>query len=73
MKNTVVVPVKMSLALKARIDELAQKGLTNRNHWIVRTLTRTAYKHQVVKPSVPCDKTPRISWLTKNPPPKRSK
>lgn len=57
MKNTVVVPVKMSVALKARIDELAQKGMTNRNHWIIRTLTRSAYKHQDNKPAIPCDKT----------------
>lgn len=38
--KSVVVSVKMPVTLKDRIDTLAHKGLTNRNHWIVRTLTR---------------------------------
>ena len=41
MKN-VNVSVKMPEDLKQRIDVLAKKGLTNRNHWIVRTLAREA-------------------------------
>jgi len=41
MKN-VVVSVKMPAILKERIDTLARKGDTNRNHWIVRTLTRVS-------------------------------
>jgi hypothetical protein len=32
-----------------------------------------ARNREANKPEVPCDKTPRISWLTKTPPPKRSK
>ncbi|MBE3087201.1 MAG: hypothetical protein IMZ64_13400 [Bacteroidetes bacterium] len=32
--------VAMPHGLKLRIDELAKKGLTTRNHWIVRTLKR---------------------------------
>ena len=47
MKN-VVVSVKMPITLKDRIDTLALKGLTNRNHWIVRTLIRES---RVKKPS----------------------
>ena len=38
--KSVVVSVKMPITLKDRIDTLALKGLTNRNHWIVRTLIR---------------------------------
>ena len=71
--NSTVLSVKMSEELNNRIIELAQKGNTNRNHWIVKTLTRLAYKHQANKPVVPCDKTPKISWLTKKQPSKRSK
>lgn len=40
--KSVVVAVKMPQELKDRIDILAKKGLTNRNHWIVRTLTRVS-------------------------------
>ena len=36
----IVVSVKMPEDLKQRIDDLAKKGLTTRNHWIVRTLSR---------------------------------
>ena len=36
------VSVKMPKALKERIDILAKKGLTTRNHWIVKTLAREA-------------------------------
>ena len=41
MKN-VNVSVKMPIELKERIDILATKGITTRNHWIVRTLAREA-------------------------------
>lgn len=40
--KSVVVSVKMPVTLKDRIDTLAHKGLTNRNRWIVRTLTRVS-------------------------------
>jgi len=40
MKTTVKFSVVMPVSLKERIDVLAHKGLTNRNHWIVRTLIR---------------------------------
>ena len=41
MKN-INVSVKMPEDLKNRIDTLARKGDTTRNHWIVRTLAREA-------------------------------
>ena len=40
MKNTVVVPVRMPVGLKERVDVLARKGLTTRNHWIVNALAK---------------------------------
>ena len=40
--KSIVVSVKMPIILKERIDVLAHKGLTSRNHWIVRTLTRVS-------------------------------
>lgn len=52
MENT-VVPVKMTITLKQRIDELAQKGMTNRNHWIVKALHNAAYKHKPRLSSIP--------------------
>lgn len=58
MDNTIVIGVRITKALKDRIDELSKKGMTNRNHWIIRTLTKAAYKHQAEKPPMPCDKTP---------------
>ena len=44
MKNE-VVSVKMPTTLKVRIDILAKKGLTTRNHWIVKTLERESRPH----------------------------
>jgi len=46
--ESVVVSVKMPITLRARIDALAHKGLTNRNHWIVRTLTRESKAKKVL-------------------------
>ena len=45
-RTTKVIPIRVSLELYNRLDELARKGLTNKNHWIVRLLNREAFKHQ---------------------------
>jgi predicted transcriptional regulator len=40
--TTVVVSLRMPLPFKERLDELAAKGLTTRNAWMLRTLIREA-------------------------------
>ena len=42
--ESVVVSVKMPVSLKERIDALALKGMTSRNHWIVNTLKQRAFR-----------------------------
>ena len=51
MEN-VLITIRVTKELRNRIDELARKNGTNKNHWIARTLTREAYKHSanVYKP-----------------------